>query len=49
MAKQEKQRMIELGADEMWTDFLEASNDLFLEEKAARHNNDADRTAEICL
>ena len=31
-----KQRLVEIGADEMWTDFLEQINDLMIEEKAAR-------------
>lgn len=30
---QQKQRMFEIGADEMWTPFLEEVNDLMLEEK----------------
>ena len=31
-----KQKLVEVGPDEMWTDFLEQINDLMLEEKAAR-------------
>jgi len=31
-----KQRLIDVGPDEMWTDFLEQINDLMIEEKAAR-------------
>ena len=31
-----KQRLVEIGPDEMWTDFLEQVNDLMIEEKAAR-------------
>jgi hypothetical protein len=31
-----KQRLIDIGPDEMWTDFLEQINDLMIEEKAAR-------------
>lgn len=31
-----KQRLIDTGPDEMWTDFLEQINDLMIEEKAAR-------------
>jgi hypothetical protein len=50
MAKQgEKQRMFEIGADEMWTPFLDEVNDLMLEEKIARHENDHVKLSEICL
>ena len=31
--KGDKQRMFEIGADEMWTSFLEEVNDLMIEEK----------------
>lgn len=40
--------MIEIGADEMWTSFLDQANDLFLEEKVVRHQNDHVKLAEIC-
>jgi len=43
-----KQRLVEIGADEMWTDFLEQINDLMLEEKAARQISDHVKLAEIC-
>lgn len=43
-----KQRLVEIGADEMWTDFLEQVNDLMLEEKAARQISDHIKLAEIC-
>ena len=46
---QEKQRMFDIGAEEMWTPFLEEVNDLMIEEKAARHENDGIKTSEICL
>jgi len=29
-------RFVEIGPDEMWTDFLEQVNELMIEEKAAR-------------
>ena len=32
----------------MWTDFLEEVNKLLHEEKAARHENDANRLSELC-
>lgn len=46
--KVEKQRMFDIGADQMWTPFLEEVNDLMLEEKAARHENDHIKLSEIC-
>ena len=42
--------MFELPADQpVWTPFLEEINDLMLEEKQARHDNDHVKVAEICL
>lgn len=41
--------MFDIGADEMWTPFLEEVNDLMVEEKAARHENDHIKNAEICV
>lgn len=35
-----KQRLVEIPAEEMWTDFLEQINDLMIEEKAARQVGD---------
>ena len=46
---QEKQRMFDIGAEEMWTPFLEEVNDLMIEEKQARHETDAIKTSEICV
>jgi hypothetical protein len=43
-----KQRLIDVGPDEMWTDFLEQINDLMIEEKAARQVSDHNKLAEIC-
>jgi len=40
-------RLIDIGDDEMWTDFLEEVNKLLHEEKAARHENDAVKLSEI--
>lgn len=45
----DKQRMFEIGAEEMWTPFLEEVNDLMIEEKQARHDNDHVKVSEICL
>ena len=45
----EKQRMFDIGAEEMWTPFLEEANDLMIEEKAARHENDHVKISEICV
>lgn len=47
--EQDKQRLLELGADEMWTDFHDKINDLLIEEKKARHENDHNKLAEICI
>ncbi len=49
MQKQEKQRMFELAPGESWTPFLDEVNDLMLEEKVARHENDHIKASEICL
>jgi len=35
-----KQRLVDIPAEEMWTDFLEQVNDLMIEEKAARQVGD---------
>ena len=48
-ANAEKQRMFEIGEEEMWTPFLEEVNDLMIEEKQARHENDHIKVSEICL
>ena len=40
--------MIDIGPDEMWTDFLEEINELMIEEKAARQVSDHIKLAEIC-
>ena len=47
-AKQEPQRMIEIGPEEMWTPFLESINQLMLDEKKARQENDSHKGSEIC-
>lgn len=44
----QKQRLIDIGPDEMWTDFLEEINELMIEEKAARQVSDHIKLAEIC-
>ena len=41
--------MFEIGAGEAWTPFFEEVNDLMLEEKQARHENDHVKVSEICL
>ena len=40
--------MIDIGVEEMWTPFLEEVNNLLIEEKQARHENDHIKLAEIC-
>ena len=44
-----KQRLVEVPADEPWTDFLEQINDLYIEEKGARQVSDHIKLSEICL
>jgi hypothetical protein len=46
--KGDKQRMIEIGPEEMWTPFLDEVNNLLHEEKALRHENDHIKLAEVC-
>ena len=41
--------MFEIPANEPWTPFLEEVNDLMLEEKQARHDNDHVKVSEISL
>jgi hypothetical protein len=41
--------MFELAPGQHWTPFLEEVNDLMLEEKVSRHENDGVKTSEICL
>jgi hypothetical protein len=41
--------MFELAPGQTWTPFLEEVNDLMLEEKVSRHENDGVKTSEICL
>ena len=43
-----KLRLVEIPAEEMWTDFLEQVNDLMIEEKKARQVGDHQKLAEIC-
>jgi len=45
----EKQRQFELAPGQTWTPFLEEVNDLMIEEKVSRHENDGVKTSEICL
>ena len=47
-AKKDNQRMIEIGADETWTPFLEKINVLMIEEKKARQENESFKGAEAC-
>ncbi len=41
-------RLLEIGEEEMRSDFLEEVNKLLHDEKAARHENDAVKLSEIC-
>lgn len=40
--------MIDLHDEEMWSPFYEQINELMLDEKKARHENDHVKQAEIC-
>jgi hypothetical protein len=40
--------MIEISKDEIWTDFLEEANVMFLEEKKTRHDGTAEESSAIC-
>lgn len=40
--------MIEVGPEEMWTDFHEQINNMLIEEKRLRHANDHAMLAEVC-
>lgn len=40
--------MIEIGEEDMWTDFLENVNTLMIQEKQARQDNDSFKGSEIC-
>ena len=44
----DNQRLIEIGAGEQWTPFLESINQLMLQEKKARQENDSIKGAEVC-
>lgn len=43
----DKERIIELGEEEMWTPFHEEVNGLFHDEKKSRHENDANTSTDI--
>jgi hypothetical protein len=45
---QRAQRMIEISADEEWTPFLEKVNNMLIEEKKLRHEDDNIKLAELC-
>ena len=42
------QRMLEIGDEEMWTPYLEEINELMIQEKKARQDNDSYKGAELC-
>ena len=47
--KEEKQvRLIQLGEEDMWTEFFEKINTIMLEEKKARQESDHTKGAELC-
>ena len=40
--------MVDVGPEEMWSDFHEHVNNLLIEEKKLRHNNEHTETAVVC-
>jgi hypothetical protein len=46
--KEETVRLIEIGPEEMWSDFHEQINNMLIEEKRLRHANDSFKLAEVC-
>ena len=50
-AQQERgtQRLIDIGEEEMWTEFLEKVNTMMLDEKKARQENDTNKGSELCV
>lgn len=42
-------RLIAMGEEDMWTDFLEKINCIMLEEKKARQLSDHIKGAELCV
>ena len=40
--------MVEISSEEMWNDFYEKINTMFIQEKQLRHNNDHNGLADIC-
>lgn len=41
-------RLVEIGPEDMWTDFHDKINDMLIEEKKLRHANDHNELAIIC-
>jgi hypothetical protein len=46
--KDEVIHMVEVGPEEMWSDFHEHVNNLLIEEKRLRHANDHAELAAVC-
>jgi hypothetical protein len=44
-----KQRILEIAPEEMWSPYYEEINDLLHLEKKARQENDANKSAEVCV
>jgi hypothetical protein len=45
---QQVEKMIDINEGESWTPYLQKVNQLFIEEKAARHEGDNARLTRIC-
>ena len=46
--KEETIKMVDVGPEEMWTDFHEHVNNLLIEEKRLRHSNDHAQLSVVC-
>ena len=46
--KEETIRMVDVGPEEMWTDFHEHVNNLLIEEKRLRHANENVQLSVVC-
>lgn len=46
--EKKNQKLIEIGAGETWTAFLEEANVMFLEEKRLRQDGDNENLSKVC-
>jgi hypothetical protein len=48
IVQQQKQRILELKDDEIWEPFHDKINDMMIQEKKARSENNTDDGAKVC-